>query len=360
MRPALTPTLLALALLTTFTAAQTLVVSPRYHRRSEGLTSNVFPFGNTAVPFRYAQIHDDVPAMTVSGLAFRHNAAVATTYPSHSITLDAWASTAASPAAGITLVFDNNHGANKAQVITNRTFNHPISDTGTVPGAFILQYPFDTPFVHTSAVPLCWEVQVTAKSQTASVTHDAFTGLTTNPSLQLGRAGSGCRAVGATADLTATGTSTMNWPMATGVLTVTGANAVVNGPAVHALGFDKANWGGLPLPFELPGTGSAPSGRCLVYNDVVLTNVVIASPTGTITSNINVPATVNLNGTTTYSQLWDLDAAANSFGLVTSPMVVHNFVAPTPNPPASRVYLSGSLGASGTASATSGLVTRFL
>lgn len=355
MRPVLT-----LALLTTLASAQTPVVSPRYHRRAEALSSNVFPFGNTVFPFRYAQIHDDVPPMTVSGLAFRHNAAVATIYPSHSITLDAWVSTAVSPAAGITLVFDNNHGSDKAQVITNRTYNHPVSDTGSVPGAFILQYPFDTPFMHSSAVALCWEVQVTAKSQTASVTHDAFSGIATNPALQLGRAGTGCRAVGATAALTATGTSTMDWPMGTGVLTVTGSNAVVNGPAIHALGFDKANWGGLPLPFELPGSGSAPSGRCLVYNDVVLTNVVVASPTGTITSNINVPATVNLNGTTTYSQLWDLDAAANSLGLVTSPMVVHNFVAPTPSPPASRVYLSGSLGATGTVSTTSGLVTRFL
>lgn len=347
------------SLLSGLCAAQTLVVSPRYHRRAEGLSSNVFPFGNTTVPFRYAQIHDDVPAMTVSGLGFRTNAVLATVYASHSVTLDAWASTAVSNAAGMGVAFDNNHGANKLQVITNRTYNHPASDPSFVPSPFHLQYPFDVPFMHAGTGSICWEVQVTAKTQASSVTHDAFGALSSNPALQVGRGGVGCRSTGASAAMTIGGNSTMNWPAGTGALSVTCSNALANGAGLHVLGFDRTSWAGLPLPFELPGSATAPSGRCYLYTDVMLNAPVSASATGAVTSSMNVPATANLNGTTTLSQVWMIDPAANAFGLVTSPMLVHNFVAPTPNPPAARLYLSGSLGASGTVSTTSGLVTRF-
>jgi hypothetical protein len=39
-------------------------VSPSHHRNAEGLSNNVFPSG-TSFPSRYAQVHDDVPAMPI-------------------------------------------------------------------------------------------------------------------------------------------------------------------------------------------------------------------------------------------------------------------------------------------------------
>ena len=38
----------------------------------------------------------------------------------------------------VSTTFDNNHGLDKFQVVTNRTYNHPASDPNCAPGAFLL------------------------------------------------------------------------------------------------------------------------------------------------------------------------------------------------------------------------------
>lgn len=333
-------------------------VSPSYHAKAEGLSNNVFPFGNTTVPFRFSQLHDDVPAITINSLTFRHNATTVT-YPSHSITCDGWMSTAPSASGSASTTFDNNHGTDKVQVIINRTYNHPASDPRCVPGDWLLSYPLDVPFTFGGTpATLCWEVQVTAKTQTTSITHDAF-GTSTNPALQVGRGGVGCLATGRTVAMSATGTSSMSWSTNSGTLTLNGTNGPANAPAFHVLGTDKNNWFGLPLPFELPGTNTAPSGSCYIYTDVLASFPVTASSTGAMTSAVPVPATQNLNGLTTFSQFWAIDTAANSWGIVTTPGVAHNWVAPPQPAIASRIYLSGSLGLTGTFSTSSWLITKF-
>lgn len=351
------PIVLASTLLCGLASAQ--YVSPAHHANSEGLANNVFPFGNTTVPFRFLQLHDDVPAMTVTSMTFRHNLATVT-YQAHSITCDGWMSTAVSAASGANAMFDNNHGTDKIQVITNRTYNHPASDPRCAPGDWLLRYPLDTPFTFGgNPATLCWEVHVTGKTQTASVTHDAFS-VSTNPALQVGRGGVGCLSTGRTAAMLATAASAnINWTAGTGTLRMTGANAAASAPVVHVLGTDKNNWLGLVLPFELPGTNSAPSGSCFIYTDVLLTLGGSASATGAFTSDVPVPLTNNLHGLSTLSQYMAIDPPANSWGLVTSPVAVHAWVAPTPGNPGGRVFLSGSLGASGTASASSWLITKF-
>ncbi|MEZ5963607.1 MAG: hypothetical protein R3F56_07150 [Planctomycetota bacterium] len=333
-------------------------VSPAHHARAEGLSNNVFPFGNTTVPFRFSQLHDDIPAMTVTSMTFRHNLATVT-YASHSVTCDGWMSTALTASGSASTTFDNNHGTDKLQVIVNRTYNHPASDPRCAPGDWLLSYPLDVPFTFAgSPGTLCWEVQVTAKTQTSSVTHDAFS-TSTNPSLQVGRGGVGCIATGRTTAMSATGTSTMTWASGTGTLTFNGTNGPANAAAFHVLGTDKNSWFGLPLPFELPGTNSAPSGSCYIYTDVLTSFPVVASATGALTNAVPVPATQNLHGLATLSQYWCLDSAANSWGIVTSPVVPHAWVAPPPAAVACRVYLSGSLGLTGTFSTSSWLITQF-
>src|SRR5688500_15425750 len=109
-------------------------VSPSHHRTAEGLSNNIFPFG-TSFPFRYAQVHDAVPAMPILRLSFRHNrTSSGTAYVAHSGTVDAFMSTAVTTAATMSTTFDNNHGTNKVQVITTRTYTHPASNPVNVPG----------------------------------------------------------------------------------------------------------------------------------------------------------------------------------------------------------------------------------
>jgi hypothetical protein len=338
-------------------------VSPSHYANAEGTGNNVFPFGNTTVPFRFEQVHDNVPAMTISGLAFRHNAAT-TVYPAHAVTIDAWISTAAFTSATATADFDTNHGTDKVQVATGVAYNHPASDPRCVPGDFILRYPFSSAMFAFAGSPasVCWEVHVTAKTQTTSIVHDAISGTAVaNPALAVGRGGLGCIATGRTTQMLATGTSTMNWAGATGTLTVNTSNGPANAPVFHFIGVEKVACSGLPLPIELPGTSGGASGPCYLHTCYLggPVNSGRATATGTWSSAFPVPANPWNHGFTLLSQIVALDTPANNWGLVTSPLVAHNWVAPCPASDVARIYLSGALGNPGTLSLSASLVTRF-
>ncbi|MBI5852191.1 MAG: hypothetical protein HZB39_14350 [Planctomycetes bacterium] len=335
-------------------------VSPTFYANAEGLANNVFPFGNTTVPFRYSQIHDDVPTMVVNGFRFRTNAVSGTIYPAHTVTCDGWMSTALTPSTGGTGTFDNNHGLDKIQIITNRTYSHPASDPTNVPGAFHLDYPFDVPFFYAStAGSLCWEVIVTGKTQTTSITHDAVSTLNANPTLQVGAGGTGCIATGRTTAMSATGTSTVTWASGTGTLTFNGTNAPASAPSFHALGFDKTLWAGfIPLPFVIPGSTGAPSGTCNLYVDPLFTTGVTASSTGALTNAVPIPLSPAYHGVAVHSQWGAFDAVANPTGIVTSRMVTHGVSAPNTTTPGCRIYLSGNTGPIGTIAQAYLLVTQ--
>jgi hypothetical protein len=334
--------------------------SPVHFGNAEGPANNVFPFGNTAVPFRYSQIHDDVPAMVITGMSFRHNWNAAV-YAAHTITMDAWMSTAVSASGSMNTTFDNNHGIDKIQVVFNRTYTLGASDPTNLPGAFVLDYPLDVPFVFPGGgASLCWEVHVTAKTQSGSIVYDAVSAVSStasspaSPAAAIGRFGTGCVATGMTGPLTVTGTQSTNWLTPTMTLTVNGTNLVPNGLNLFCMGVDKTSYLGIPLPAVLPGT------TCPVYSDIVLATPIFASATGTGSNALTFAPQAAYHGVTIYSQVWGLDAAANAFGLVTSNAAMHHIVAPFTAPlPLSRVYLSGSLGATGSLALNNGLVTRF-
>jgi hypothetical protein len=325
-------------------------VSPAHFAHSEGVSQNSFPFGIATVPFRFSQVHDDVPNMTIRGMVFRHNAGNVngTVYPAHSITMDAWYSTAVTTSATMSTTFDNNHGLDKIRVVTNRTYNLPASDPADVPGQFLLDYPLDVPFVFAGGgASLCWEVQITGKTQAVSIFYDAMNPPNADPPLQVTRVYTGCLATGATNPMMATPQSSMTWTVGTGVHTVIGANLLANGTVLFVTGFSRTQWAGIPLPIQVPGSTGAPSGTCNIHTDVAVIIPRLATATGAVTNRINVPATPDLNGLTTYSQIWGIDPAANPTGITTSNMVVHNFLAPYLQQPVGRVSLSGSLGAVG-------------
>jgi hypothetical protein len=152
--------------------------------------------------------------------------------------------------------------------------------------------------------------------------------------------------------------SVMTWASGTGILRVTGTNAMADGGLIAVVGTSNTSWGGIPLPFLIPGSDAAPSGPCNLYNDVLLLKGNVATPTGTSTTDFAVPATPDLHGLVTRSQIWGLDATANPIGIVTSNMVIHQWIAPFAVQPASRMFLSG-LGAIGSLGPGSGNVVQF-
>ena len=333
--------------------------SPAHFGNAEGTTNNVYPFGNTAVPFRYSQIHDDVPLMVIFGMAFRHNWNP-TAYAGYTLTMDAWLSTAVTSSSAMSTTFDNNHGPDKTQVIVNKTFTHPASDPSNLPGQFVLDYPFDVPFIFLGApASLCWEVQITAKTNTGNVIHDAAPGSSAtanaNPPMVIGRFGTGCVSTGMVNPMGASAVQATDWIGGTATMTTNGVNLMANGIVLFATGADKTQYLGIPLPFTLPGS------TCTVYNDMIVSAVAIASPTGTATNAIPFVPLPAYHGLTFYTQIWGLDAAGGPLGITMSNAAMHHIVAPFATPiPCKRVYLLGSLGPTGgTETYSYGLVTKF-
>ena len=353
---------ICLALSSTALLAQN--YSPLPFAVTEGTSNNVYPFGLSgfgSTPFRYSQIHDDLPLMVIFGMAFRHDFGPwGSPFPGHTVTMDAWISTAVTGSSGMSTTFDNNHGPDKTQVIINRTYTLPPSNPNDVPGQFVLDYPFDVPFVFLGApASLCWEVQITARTNTTNVIHDSVSGFssttTTNPQMRTHRFGTGCFSTGVFSPMTATPGQSIDWVAGTATMTTNGTNLFPGGIALFVTGADKTSYLGIPLPFTLPGTS------CTVYNDMIVSTVFLATPAGTGSIAYPFVPLPIYNGLTFYTQIWGLDPPANPFGVTMSNAALHHIVAPYATPiSVRRVFLSGSLGPTGYGDGYSyGLVTKF-
>jgi hypothetical protein len=360
------PIILTAPLLVLSLAPAQSVVSPGHFTSAEASSQNRFPFGETSQLFRYLQVHDDLQGTPrpIRTMTWRRGAGTCGTactnpYPAYTISLNAWCSTATTTATTLVAAFDTNHGTDKVQVITSKTFNFPATSTAEVPAPFVYRITFDVPFIYLGMAPLCWEVQVTGRTNATALYFDAASGSSTNPPMPMGSFGAGCTATGRGAAMTAVPTATMSWGTGSGSLVVSGANAPANGVIVVLIGFRKDNFGGIPLPFLLPGTSTAPSGPCSLHVAIALVMAGLADAGGRSTTTIPVPATLDLNGGSTFEQILALDPAANSFGVVLSNAVNHNFLAPYGLAPVGRVYLNGSHGASGAPATNEGLVTLF-
>jgi hypothetical protein len=342
-------------------------VSSAHFTAAEGTSNNVYPFGSTATSFRYLQIHDDVPAMVITGLKFRHDSSSSgTVRPAYTLTLDAWISTATVASASASTTFDTNHGLDKIQCVTNRTISVPANDPSKLPGDFLLDIPFDPSVVFPFAgnpASVCWEVQVTAHTNGSIVPYDSVGSSTTtaaNPPLAATRGGVGCLATGQTQTMLVAPTATaMNWPSGTGNLTVNGTRLEPNGLIVWVNGIDRTQWNGIPLPVVVPTSTGAPSGTCTLYTDLFFLTVATASGTGTATLTLPLTVTPALHGFVVYTQVLGVDAAANPFGFTLSNVAAQQLVAPHAMPqPSRRVYLQASLGPTGNSDAVY-LITQF-
>lgn len=341
-------------------------VSPNHFAAVEGTSNSMLPFAAPSLPCRYLQVHDQLPAATLHGLAFRYEANNGL-QPGFSVTLDAWVSTAATTAATTSTVFANNHGPDKIQVVNNRTLVMPANDPFQLPSPFSLDVAFDPGVSFAFAgggAGLCWEILVTSHTNTSGALADAVFALSSfasNPPPAGTRAGSGCKATGRTQPMSAVpGNSPMTWSTGSGNLRVNSTQLQSNGAIAWVTGTNIATWSGLPLPLAIPTSVGAPSGTCTVYTDAAALTLATASGNGTATLTIPFAAVPALHGVLVYTQVLGLDAAANPFGMTTSNLVAQQVVAPYALPLGiSRVYQLG--GASGVVTLeTSGvLVTKF-
>jgi hypothetical protein len=340
--------------------AQTTVVSPAHFTNAEGPSSNSTPFGIPTTPYRYVGIHDDLLGApgVVLGMAVRRNANTTTVFPAASVTLSAWVSTAATTAGAPNATFDLNHGTDKQQVINSRTYGFPQSELAFAPSPFVYVIPFEVPFPFGGAAGLCWEVQITSRTNTIAIGHDAVQGGSTNPPLGAAWFGTGCTVTGQSSAMSGVSAGSINWTTGTGTIGLNSFFGPLNAGVLMLVGTNDQSFGGVPLPFLLPGSDLAPSGPCRLYTDVLFAVGGTTSAAGISLITTPVPARTDLHGLRTFCQLLAIDAPANPTGVVLGNAINHNWVAPFAAPPVGRVSAS-SLAATGTVGANAGVIVRF-
>jgi len=228
----------------------------------------------------------------------------------------------------------------------------------------VLDIPFDVPFVFAgSPASLCWEVQITARTNTTAESFDGVLNVASvaaSPPVFATRAFTGCLSTGHTQPIMiATSLGSTNWPAGTGTTADSASGLLAGGAIFWALGFDRTSWNGNPLPIVVPGSPGAPSGACYLRLDVASTRFAVASAGGTAQLNLAFGVQPALHGVEFYEQLFGLDAAANPFGVTASNLVVHQVVAPYPFPLPVCCVTAGSLAATGFVDTSSFLVTQF-
>lgn len=339
-------------------AAQS-VVHPQPFTRAEAPYANVLPFGWTNVPIRMVQVHAGVPAGVVRGMAFRLDAAevdVAAFQAVVEVDMSSSITSVQAPSA----TFDANHGTDRTTVLPATVVNFAAAPRGLAPRPFLHALAFNTPFNHAGAVPLCWDMRITNRSATTNFDYDqAIT--SANPAATILAFGEGCRLLGATAAMALSASGSLNWSGATATFRFAGSRLPPSSVVALSTGVSTASMNGLPLPFVLPGSGSAPSGPCTIYNDSLLQLPVFTTASGTLATNTNLsfPLRPSMNGASIYTQVIAAAPQANPWGVATTNAVQLHLTAPFTNDAVSRVWVGGSLSATGRVDLRYGAVVRF-
>jgi hypothetical protein len=340
-------------------AAQT-VVSPQHFTGTEGNGYSPDGFGTTLTPNRYLSIHGDLQngPITITKISFRRDVDSLAMEP-FSMLCDIFMSTAATTTSAPSATFDSNHGANKQQVAQFALYQFPATQPGSMPRPF--QYPLllSQPYSHAGTAPLCMELRITSRTNTSTLYCDWVSGASANPSPNTRSTGTGCRYTTAGPRLTLYGSGSASWSQGGVTFHLNGYNATPNSLLYASIGISDTTLGGIPLPFELPGTDVSPSGPCSVYNDVLIVMPTLANASGAVTVNLGLGVHPGYNGLSVFTQLIAPDANANNWGLVLSNGVQFHVVAPFTTVPIGEVYNNSGTGATGTVRADAGLVTQF-
>jgi hypothetical protein len=355
--------LVTLALQTT-ARAQAPVVTPAHFANVEAPTwiGNVGP-GSYSPTHRFLQIHDELQgsARTIAAVSFRRDGSAGSgdTPRGGTMLVNLFASTAATTAATPDATFDNNHGADRTQVGRSVVLRIPSTGPGFGPRGFDYRVPFAQPFAFGGNGPFCFEMQVTSNTQGTGPYFDAIDGSYPNPAPINWQIGSGCKAATTqTYPMRLSVGQTANWSTGSLRLQLSGSVLPPNDLVFVVFGTQSVSLGGLPLPFELPGTAGAPSGACTLYHDLLVDLPQLTNGSGTLNSQVDLPLQPTVHGFDLYSQILALDVGANPYGVVTSNSNRTHFIAPTLTSPVGHVYIQSGLGATGTARRNHGLVTK--
>jgi hypothetical protein len=230
---------------------------------------------------------------------------------------------------------------------------------GRMPRPFEYTIPLPSAYAHSGSGPLCFELRVNSRTNASPVYFDYTQGGSTNPTPYTRSLGTGCRYTATGARVTLSASSGANWPQSSITMSMNGTNVRPNTLAYMTIGVTDETLGAIPLPFELPGTATSPSGACNVYNDILITIPTLANASGQTTTNLGVGVNPSFNGLNVYSQLISADAAANNWGLVLSNGVQFQIVAPFATGRIGEVYNNSSTGPTGTVRANGGMITMF-
>jgi len=358
------------SLLSIATIASAQTVSPPEFTRTEAPLSSATPFGLGAADDRYLQVHDDVnTARTINRLAFRLDGPET---GNGNIAFNATLRLSRA-AAGITALtpdanFASNHGSG---LVTHSSiaFNLPAANTLALPGRpldRVLQLP--APFLFPGGGPLVWEIEFNSRSVTQAHTYDAAAGnADANPQPALGNFGTGCRTTSNDAPLRLDVVSSLEWPFGAVrfgclVTNVRRENTADNLVFIM-MGFNRSNFGPVPLPYLVPGTTGAPSGACTLYTSIA--DILVSSPVNVqngssfLVFECGIHVAREFNGGNAYLQALAISPTANPSGIALSNGAVVHIVAPYAATPIGRVLGNGHGNVSGSAFPRAGLVVQF-
>ena len=342
------------------------VISPAHFTSLDANTYSRYcnPFGYNQNNYRCLQVHDDLAGrtLTIKGLALRRDGGQTSSYKGYTVYADLFLSTAVTTAAKPDTTFDKNHGADKKGVLTFGKIDFPKTQPGIPPRPFEYKVPFATPFSFGGKGPLCWEVKIQANQNTSTVYLDSCSGSDSNPRALLMTIGQGCKRDGSNYRFTAASTSaSFNWPAKTGSVTLYCSYGPKSSLVFFFLGLSKTNFGGLPLPFELPTTKSGSSGACNLYTDILLLFPMFTDGNGYASQKVPFTGlTMDFHGATLYCQAMGPDPKANGLGVITSDARAIQFMGPYKAVPVGGVDSPGNVYATtGTVRANYGYVVRF-
>lgn len=341
-------------------------ISPRHFAAVEAPSSGRSPLALTTTA-RTLQIHEDVvrSARPIVAIAFRRDGARRETFAAHTLGLSLSMSEGTTTAAAPDPIFDNNHGGNRTVVVAQRQISYPPSaPVHSLPAPFTYEIPLDVPFAYTfrHTGPLVWDM--VTQSPTSSSTRPAFDLINTlgdpNPPMATFEFGTGCLATGRLVPMGTAAGQAENWPAGIVRMTMGGTNGPASAPAAVMVGLSNVALGALPLPFVLPGSTTAPSGPCTIYNDALLTVPLATNSNGSAATILDLAISPALHGGMLFNQLIAMDLPANPMGLVTSSARVRQVVAPYAPVVVGRVESIGTTGPNGIASPNLGTITRFV
>jgi hypothetical protein len=333
-------------------------VSPAIFTRMEGSTWSAAGLGAASAPSRLLQVHDDVPARAIAALTFRRDGQTTTSYPAVSLLYTLSMSTAATRAAQPSATFDANHGTDRRVVVNNGVVQFPATTHQGYAAPFDYRLPLPMPYQHTGTGPLCFDLQVTTSSSNSTMFFDAATGVNANPGGLTELVGRGCRRTATSSPATMSGSFQPNWPASTMTLALNGSSLPPTTLGLLGLGDSTTQWAGLTLPFELPGTATAPSGPCSLLSSMLITLPQFTNNNGGFSASVSYVPHPSMRGRNFYFQMVAPDAAANAFGLVLSNSVRFHPYAPWTTVPIGSVD-AVTLGGTGTVRANSGQIVAF-